>query len=130
MTLRDSMADPAHTQLVQARMWAQGPSSSTVRCRHSRSGLTVGTLVSAAILTGAAGSDTHRIEQVDHSWEDILGDFKLLPRSRSTDTLEREGLLKHEDRLEVKSMVQDELAKRKAAHDEERRAAGEKRIEG
>lgn len=48
-------------QLVQARMWAQG--------------LTVGVLVTSAIVAGTTSKDGKPVERVDHSWEDILGEY-------------------------------------------------------
>lgn len=48
-------------QLVQARMWAQG--------------LTVGTLLSSALIAGASTSGNKVVEgKQDHSWADLLGE--------------------------------------------------------
>jgi len=57
-----------------------------------RLGLTVGTLIGAAVLTGAISSDEKVIQaKPDHSWLDILGTFAFSRRQKSTDQVEQEG---------------------------------------
>jgi hypothetical protein len=41
------------------------------------SGLTVGTLVTSAIVTGAAAPEAKPLIRTDHSWKDILGEFMM-----------------------------------------------------
>jgi hypothetical protein len=86
-------------------MWAQGKSSQsfhssslnpTARNHHFHTqtiylyltrfdlvlipGLTVGTLITSAIVTGAAGAQAKPVVRTDHSWEDMLGEStRVLP---------------------------------------------------
>jgi hypothetical protein len=41
------------------------------------SGLTVGVLVASALVAGTTSKEANAVERVDHSWEDILGTYRL-----------------------------------------------------
>jgi len=57
-------------------MWAQGKSIYGVSRPWLILGLTVGTLITSAIVTGAAAPSAQAkpLFKSDHSWEDILGE--------------------------------------------------------
>jgi len=57
-------------------MWAQGKSVIDLSGSWLILGLTVGTLITSAIVTGAAAPSAHAkpLFKSDHSWEDILGE--------------------------------------------------------
>jgi hypothetical protein len=40
-------------------------------------GLTVGVLVASALVAGTTSKEANAVERVDHSWEDILGTYRL-----------------------------------------------------
>jgi len=57
-------------------MWAQGRSAVDLSRPWLIIGLTVGTLITSAIITGAAAPSAQAkpLFKSDHSWEDILGE--------------------------------------------------------
>lgn len=82
-------------------------------------GLTVGVLVTSAIVAGTTSKEGKPVERIDHSWEDILGTYPVLcsltHRAQENEAnvmgAEAEGQMKHEDRMEVQ---QGKIDRRKA----------------
>jgi hypothetical protein len=77
-------------------MWAQG--------------LTVGTLISSALIAGVTTTDNKVVEgKIDHSWADILGKsiFPIsMTRGQQLISVEQEGQMKKSDLDRIRGTVE------------------------